>query len=113
MQFKKSCDIVDIKSKRHDLPIDVILFHMVDYAKIKSLPQNQDCTQLLHQACHRALDQMFAGRRYYVETFMPRHKEFEALLIEELEAFRQGEWNLGKGGKIPLLNDNEFSFISF
>ena len=99
--IQKSCEVIDINSKRHDLPLEVILFHMVDFSKIHSLPVNQDCTSLLNIASRRVLKDMFSGGKFYIETFMPRRQEFEALLAEELAAYKSGEW------KMPsVLNDN-------
>ncbi len=89
---KQTCQIVDIKSKRHELPLDVILFHMINFRKIKGLPLNQDCTSILKAASERVLDSMFSGNKYYVETFMPRHSEFQERLAYEIEAFNRGEW---------------------
>ncbi|PZP55712.1 MAG: hypothetical protein DI586_06010 [Micavibrio aeruginosavorus] len=106
----QSGKILDIKSKRHELPIDVILFHMVNFRQIKALPVNRDCTALLKAASERVLSGMFDGGKYYVETFMPRRCEFERRLAEEILSFSKGEWALAI--EKACLNKNDNSQIS-
>lgn len=107
MSGQQACKVVDIKSKRHNLPLDVILFHMVNFRLIKDLPLNQDCTDILIAASERVLDRMFTGGKFYVETFMPRRCEFESLLAGEVQAFSKGEWSLpAETIHVSIQNDN-------
>lgn len=107
MALEKSAAILDINRKRHELPVSVILFNMVDYSKINNLPLNQDCTEILNTAVERALERMFMGARCYVETFMPRRQEFQSLLAEEIDDFSKNGWSLQqKIQKTASQNDN-------
>ena len=92
MKTRKPCEVVEIKCQRHKLPLEVILFHMVDFKAIKTLPLNQDCTDILMVASQRVLDRMFINGEAFVETFMPRRREFESLLAEEIKDYKNGQW---------------------
>lgn len=112
MKIQKPSEVVAIKCQRHKLPIDVILFHMVDFRTIKALPINQDCTEILRTATQRALNRMFVDGEPFVETFMPRRKEFETLLIEEIKEYKNSQWQPLKKVILTSVQDNN-SVVTF
>jgi len=80
------------RKKTHELPIDIILFHMVDFGRIKYLPANAECTEILQSAALRALAQMYPDANVTVEAFIPRYKEFQHLFEVELIHYHKGSW---------------------
>ena len=65
---------------------------MVDFGRVKYLPANADCTEILQSAALRVLDQMYPEGGVTVETFIPRYKEFQHLFEVELIHFHKGSW---------------------
>ncbi len=80
------------KTTRHPIPLEVILFHMVDFRNIKGLPSNQDCTNILYTAAQRVLERMFKEGELYVESFMPRCNEFQVQFAHEIIEYSRGGW---------------------
>ena len=101
----------DSSACRGELPIPVILFHMVDFGRIRNLPVNADCTELLMKASARTLQKMYPSGGVDANSFLPRRCEFQTRLESEIEDYRHGVWNFSATEqKKATLNDNALSF---